>query len=101
MFHVESDSMKKQTGKTAKQRRLDWGPEEVPYCESTIELPRKIGDPFIIRFSPRGLRELRRREKNEREKERYYELDRKRHPERYGIPVEWILGDPCDSYGFY
>ena len=85
--------MNKTLNRKVRPKISDWLPGEVPHCEiRSIRFGKKSGDPIFIHLTPRGKRELMRREKNERERARKSKIDQKRHPERYGIPIGWWLG---------
>jgi len=93
--------MKTQTSlrltRRAKPNRHDWAPGEEPHCEVLhVSHEKWHGFPNItFHMSPRGWREMRRRERNEAAEQRRLRAFERDHPKLYaalyGIPTSWIL----------
>lgn len=69
-----------------------WKKGETPHCEvECVEFPRGLDDLIIIHHTPRGAREVIRRDRAERRRQAYL---RKHPPKNCGCDIGWFLFGP-------
>ena len=78
--------------------RRCWSKGEVPHCEiRSITFPRELGEPIVIRLTPRGAKESRRINREMAREEA--KSRRMARSGKYGVDVEWLLFGPFCTVG--
>ena len=71
----------------------DWGPHEVPHCEvESVTYPKDMSGPIRMTLTARGWREMRRRERLDREERR--KESRRSRGLSGALWYGWLFGEP-------